>query len=119
MKVDPSGLPSQTRWTVLGRGDGLAWLALEPLTGRTHQLRVHAAAMGWPIVGDAVYGSAPSSGGPSLHLHARAITVPLYKNKDPVRAEAPVPAHMRERVASCGWQADEPRLGTAEAPAAI
>ena len=49
----------------------LTWLALEPLTGRTHQLRVHCAAMGWPIVGDSVYGSAPRTGGPGLHLHAR------------------------------------------------
>ena len=50
-------------------GDGathhLTWLALEPLTGRTHQLRVHCAAMGWPILGDSVYGSAPRTGGPA------------------------------------------------------
>jgi tRNA pseudouridine32 synthase/23S rRNA pseudouridine746 synthase len=51
-------------------GGKLTWLALEPLTGRTHQLRVHCAEMGWPILGDAIYGSAPRSGGPPLHLHA-------------------------------------------------
>ena len=62
MKEDAAGLPSQTRWRVLGRGTDpeggrpLAWLALEPLTGRTHQLRVHCQAEGWPILGDAVYG---------------------------------------------------------------
>ena len=49
MKVDPQGLPSSTRFTVMGRANGRAALALEPLTGRTHQLRVHCAAMGWPI----------------------------------------------------------------------
>ena len=73
----------------------MSWLALEPLTGRTHQLRVHCAEMGWPIVGDAIYGSAPRSGGPPLHLHAREIVVPLYKNRAPIRVTAPVPPHMR------------------------
>ncbi|WP_126401706.1 RluA family pseudouridine synthase [Blastochloris tepida] len=57
MKVDAAGLPSQTRFRVRGRSpSGLTWLELEPLTGRTHQLRVHCAAMGFPILGDAVYG---------------------------------------------------------------
>ena len=81
----------------------LTWLALEPLTGRTHQLRVHCAAMGWPIAGDAIYGSAPRTGGPILHLHAREVVVPLYKNRAPIRVEAPVPEHMRERHMQCGW----------------
>lgn len=58
-KPDPHGFPSQTRWKVLGRGNGLTWLAMEPITGRTHQLRVHSAASGWPIVGDNIYGSGP------------------------------------------------------------
>jgi tRNA pseudouridine32 synthase/23S rRNA pseudouridine746 synthase len=79
------------------------WLALEPLTGRTHQLRVHCAAMGWPIVGDAIYGTAPRSGGPILHLHAREVLLPIYKNRAPIRVEAPASAHMRERLMQCGW----------------
>jgi tRNA pseudouridine32 synthase/23S rRNA pseudouridine746 synthase len=103
MKVDPAGLPSQTRWTVLGRAGDIAWLALEPVTGRTHQLRVHCAAMGWPILGDAIYGNAPREGGPRLHLQARRIVVPLYKNKEPVAVTAPVPEHMRETLTACGW----------------
>jgi tRNA pseudouridine32 synthase/23S rRNA pseudouridine746 synthase len=106
MKPDPQGQPAATTWRVLGRssnGSGLSWLALEPLTGRTHQLRVHCAAMGWPAVGDTVYGHAPRSGGPGLHLHAREIVVPLYKNRPPIRVSAPVPAHMMERLAACGW----------------
>ena len=81
----------------------LTWLALEPLTGRTHQLRVHCAEMGWPIVGDAIYGNAPRTGGPIMHLHAREIVVPLYKNREPIRVAAPVPEHMREPLAACGW----------------
>jgi len=86
----------------------LSWLALEPLTGRTHQLRVHCAEMGWPIVGDAIYGNAPRSGGPVLHLHAREIVVPLYKNRAPIRVVAPVPEHMRAALTECGWGGDEP-----------
>jgi tRNA pseudouridine32 synthase/23S rRNA pseudouridine746 synthase len=151
MKPDPNGLPSVTKWKVMGRssftspcrgeverpqaarvgvavaasphparlrsatagdpppaGEGerptLTWLSLEPLTGRTHQLRVHCAAQGWPIVGDDIYGTSPRFRGPMLHLHAREIVVPISKNKPPVRVVAPVPPHMRERLALCGWR---------------
>jgi tRNA pseudouridine32 synthase/23S rRNA pseudouridine746 synthase len=120
MKVDPDGAPSVTTWQVMGRaedaGEPITWLALEPLTGRTHQLRVHCAAMGWPIVGDNIYGTqasirslrkeGPRHGGPPLHLHAREVVVPLYKNKEPVRAMAPAPLHMQERLYACGWQGE-------------
>jgi tRNA pseudouridine32 synthase/23S rRNA pseudouridine746 synthase len=86
----------------------LTWLALEPLTGRTHQLRVHCAETGFPILGDDIYGNAPRRGGPGLHLHAREIVVPLYRNRPPVRVTAPVPPHMKERLKACGWDgADE------------
>jgi tRNA pseudouridine32 synthase/23S rRNA pseudouridine746 synthase len=103
MKHDPAGQPATTTWKVLGREASLTWLALEPLTGRTHQLRVHCAAMGWPILGDTIYGNAPRAGGPALQLHAREIVVPLYKNRDPIRVTAPVPLHMHERLRICGW----------------
>jgi tRNA pseudouridine32 synthase / 23S rRNA pseudouridine746 synthase len=105
MKHDPNGQPAVTKWKVLGRGS-LTWLALEPLTGRTHQLRVHCAEMGWPILGDAIYGTAPRSGGPGLHLHAREIVVPLYKNRAPIRVVAPVPDQIRERLIACGWDGE-------------
>jgi tRNA pseudouridine32 synthase/23S rRNA pseudouridine746 synthase len=120
MKHDPNGQPAVTKWKVLGRAfaalrtgeasersderKDFTWLALEPLTGRTHQLRVHCAEMGWPIVGDGIYGNAPRQGGPILHLHAREIVVPLYKNRPPIRVTAPVPAHMREALNACGWR---------------
>ncbi|WP_131113763.1 RluA family pseudouridine synthase [Lichenihabitans psoromatis] len=102
MKVDPLGAPSQTVWRVMGRDAGLCWLALSPLTGRTHQLRVHCAAMGWPILGDAVYGSVGKSEA-SMHLHARAISIPISANKPPIEVEAPVPPHMGEALQRCGW----------------
>jgi tRNA pseudouridine32 synthase/23S rRNA pseudouridine746 synthase len=106
MKADPQGLPSSTTWTVMGRSADrrLSWLALAPLTGRTHQLRVHCAETGFPIVGDTIYGTqGVRAGAPTLHLHARAVTVPISKNKPPVTVEAPVPAHMRDLLIACGW----------------
>ncbi|WP_036257236.1 RluA family pseudouridine synthase [Methylocapsa aurea] len=106
MKVDPAGLPAQTEWRLLGRSEGRAFLALTPLTGRTHQLRVHCAALGWPILGDPIYG-AGRGGAIALQLHARAIVIPLYKNKEPVGVEAPAPAHMREALAACGLSLPE------------
>ena len=115
MRVDPEGQPALTRWRVLGRSIAderrraeagatapLAWLELRPVTGRTHQLRVHCAAQGWPILGDPVYGNAPRFGGPRLHLHARAVTLPLYPKKPPITVEAPAPEHMRSGLIACG-----------------
>jgi tRNA pseudouridine32 synthase / 23S rRNA pseudouridine746 synthase len=119
-KPDPEGQSALTNWKVMGRafvspppcGEGadgargaieLTWLALEPVTGRTHQLRVHAAAMGWPIVGDNIYGNGPRFGEPHLHLHSREIVIPISKNKEPVRVTAPAPLHMRDRLRRCGW----------------
>jgi len=107
MKVDPQGQPSQTRWTVLGRGvDALgapiAWLALKPLTGRTHQLRVHCAALDFPILGDPIYGSG-RHGEAGLHLHARKIAIPLSNNKPVILVEACAPAHLQSLLAACGW----------------
>ena len=58
--VSESGKPSVTEYRVLERKAGFAKLALRPVTGRTHQLRVHCAYMGWPILGDPQYGSAES-----------------------------------------------------------
>ena len=126
MKHDPNGQPAVTKWKVLGPlpsrcwGREYSWLALEPVTGRTHQLRVHCAEMGWPIVGDAIYGNAPRSGGPVLHLHAREVVVPLYKNRaaDP-RGRAGAAAHACG-ARQCGWngraELQEPSLqGPSEA----
>jgi tRNA pseudouridine32 synthase/23S rRNA pseudouridine746 synthase len=109
MKPDPDGQPAATAWKVMGRSTpsgetAMTWLALAPLTGRTHQLRVHCAAMGWPIVGDPIYGTAPRVGGTPLQLHSREIVVPLYKKREPIRVTAPVPPHMAERLQACGWR---------------
>lgn len=87
MVVDPAGRPSRTRWRVLAARGGRAFVEFAPETGRTHQLRVHAAALGAPIAGDPVYGRGR---GPML-LHARALRLER-PGKAPVAAEAPLPA---------------------------
>lgn len=104
MAVDPAGRPSVTEWRVMARGRGLSWIEFTPLTGRTHQIRVHAAHIGLPLLGDPIYGAEPA-GGAALHLHARAISVPMRENQSPVTAEAPLPAHMAATFAALGWTA--------------
>ena len=95
MAVRPDGQPAHSSWRVLGRGEGTAWLELTPHTGRTHQLRVHCAHMGWPILGDELYGKA----GPGLHLMSRALALP----DSPVHAEAPPPPHMVAALKRLGF----------------
>lgn len=87
MVPDDKGKSARTRWRKLGEREGQSLIEFQPLTGRTHQIRVHAArGLGAPIVGDPVYGSA---GGPML-LHSRRIIVPRG-NKPPIDVLAPVP----------------------------
>ena len=94
MKADPDGDPALTHWRVLGRSADLTWIELKPVTGRTHQLRVHCAESGWPIFGDPIYGGAPR--GSALHLHARALSIPLYPKREPIAVAAPPPAPMAD-----------------------
>jgi tRNA pseudouridine32 synthase/23S rRNA pseudouridine746 synthase len=105
MRPDPKGQPSLSRWRVLGRGAATTWLELRPITGRTHQLRVHCAASGWPILGDRIYGSG-QPGGPGLMLHARAVMVPLYPKKPSITVEAPVPDALASGIEEAGWSRD-------------
>jgi 23S rRNA pseudouridine955/2504/2580 synthase len=108
MHVQEHGLPAKTRWRVIDRaGNRAAWVELQPLTGRTHQLRAHMAAIGHPIVGDAKYGGAEAflTGGISrkLHLHARRIRIDAPQGgKIDVTAE--LPAHFAESLATLGFE---------------
>ncbi len=91
-----SGQRAVTDWRVVARSDGIAWLELRPRTGRTHQIRVHCALRGCPILGDPVYGD----GAGRLHLLAHALDLPL---DPPLSATATPPAHMRAALSRCGW----------------
>jgi tRNA pseudouridine32 synthase/23S rRNA pseudouridine746 synthase len=96
MAPDKTAPPAVTEWALMGQAANLSWLEFRPRTGRTHQIRAHAAAIGHPILGDAVYGG----GKGALHLLARAILLPL----EPIlTAEAPVPAHMAAKMRECGY----------------
>jgi 23S rRNA pseudouridine955/2504/2580 synthase len=91
-------------------GERASWLALLPVTGRTHQLRAHCAAIGTPILGDSKYGGAQAqlAGLPAtrqLHLHARALTLP-HPAGGTLRVAAPMPPHMRQSWAFFGFPVD-------------
>jgi len=92
--TDPSGAPSETRYRVCSTGDGYSLVECVLVTGRTHQIRVHLAARGWPIAGDRTYGSAD----PSIDrqaLHAWRFDVFHPATREPLRMEAPMPADMQ------------------------
>ncbi len=105
MKVAEDGDASSTLFKVLGRGDGLAWLELKPLTGRTHQLRVHCAASGFPIAGDTLYGGDTSRAAARMvHLHARQVVIPQKRDQLALTIQAPVPEHMHTLFEACGFK---------------
>lgn len=87
MIVDPAGRPAATRWRLLAAGDGRALVEFTPETGRTHQIRVHAAHAMSPIVGDPVYGQ----GKEPMRLHSARIMIPYYDAKPPISAAADLP----------------------------
>ena len=97
--VVEDGEEAVTRYAVVeSMGRKAAWVALMPLTGRTHQLRVHMAAVGTPILGDGKYGGAAAflpdlDSAREVHLHAREIRLP-HPRKGVLRAKAPLPPHM-------------------------
>jgi tRNA pseudouridine32 synthase/23S rRNA pseudouridine746 synthase len=92
MTGDPKGKPSRTGWRLLAVKGNRALVEFRPETGRTHQIRVHAAeGLGAAVAGDPVYGRA---GGPML-LHAAALTVPRPPKPD-IAAEAPLPMTFAE-----------------------
>src|SRR5215471_12743725 len=102
MIVDPAGQRAVTDYRIRGTANGRAWLELQPRTGRTHQLRVHCAELGCPVVGDPVYGR--GAGGDSLMLYARSIALPLYPARSPLEVTAPVPLHMLAALRSLGYE---------------
>ncbi len=102
MKADPDGRPSLSRYQTLARGPHVSLLALHPVTGRTHQLRVHLAHAGHWIVGDDLYGGSRHRGvretrlravlnPPHILLHSWRIELPAAPRLQPSRFEAPLP----------------------------
>ena len=109
MMVDESGegQPARTRYRVVDRaGNRACWVELQPLTGRTHQLRVHMAAIGHPIVGDGKYGGQEAflSGSISrkMHLHARRLIID-HPDGAPLDVVASLPAHFAASMESLGF----------------
>ncbi len=109
MMVDQTehGQPARTRYRVIERaGNTTAWVELQPFTGRTHQLRVHMAAIGHPIVGDGKYGGPEAflSGSISrkMHLHARRLIID-HPDGTPLDVTAALPDHFAASMAQLGF----------------
>lgn len=106
--VDEDGVASVTDYETLdAAGKKFAWVGLHPHTGRTHQLRVHMASIGTPILGDPKYGAEQSrvdGFAGSLHLHARALRLP-HPGGGTLALEADLPSHMRDTFRALGFNA--------------
>ena len=113
MVVDSAGQRAVTDYRLLAADHGRAWLELLPRTGRTHQLRVHCATLGCPVVGDHTYGNPRT--GEALQLYARSVTLPLYPARPSLEITAPVPPHMLATLALLGYDpaSDPPEAATA------
>jgi 23S rRNA pseudouridine955/2504/2580 synthase len=125
----PGAKRAHTLYATLYRVAGRAsWVAMEPITGRTHQLRAHMAEIGHPIIGDGKYGGSGQEnlgdgwgahlGGDisrKLHLHARSMSFEHPVTKQPVTVTAPLPEHMARTFETFGWTedlaADDPFAG--------
>ncbi len=114
----PDAKRAQTDYfTLWFLGNRLSWMALEPVTGRTHQLRAHMAEVGHPIIGDGKYGGGGAEiagdgwgaaiGGDisrKLHLHARSITIEHPITKETLTFTAPLPPHMAQSWKTLDWK---------------
>lgn len=109
--TDGAGAVTVTSYRTLDHaGKRFAWLELTPRTGRTHQLRVHCASLGTPILGDATYGgelASPEGFPATLHLFARALSFP-HPEGGRLTVEAALPPHMAETFRLLGFAAPKP-----------
>jgi len=107
---DPNADPAETEFVTVSRAaHRVAWMALRPHTGRTHQLRAHMLAMGHPILGDPKYkndASAEVSGPLKLQLHARRLTIP-HPSRGTLILEAPISKELKEGFARFGFDEHE------------
>jgi 23S rRNA pseudouridine955/2504/2580 synthase len=111
VQVDEEGKRAVTEFAVIERaGKKAAWLALMPVTGRTHQLRAHCVALGTPILGDGKYAGGAAflskdNLSRQLHLHARRLRIPHPAGKGWIDVTAPLPDHMRKTWSFFGFAA--------------
>ncbi|CAN7320783.1 RluA family pseudouridine synthase [Phenylobacterium sp. LjRoot164] len=107
---DPNADPAETEFVTVSRAaHRVAWMALRPHTGRTHQLRAHMLAMGHPILGDPKYktdASAELSGSLKLQLHARRLTLP-HPSRGTLILEAPISKELKEGFKRFGFDEHE------------
>ncbi|MCT8161446.1 RluA family pseudouridine synthase [Pseudoruegeria sp. SHC-113] len=116
----PGAKRALTHYATLYRvGSRASWVAMEPITGRTHQLRAHMAGIGHPIIGDGKYGGSGQEnlgdgwgaklGGiisNKLHLHARSMSFEHPVTRKPITITAPLPEHMARTFETFGWTED-------------
>ena len=121
MHIDEeAGQSARTRYRVVERaGNRAAWVELQPLTGRTHQLRVHMAAIGHPIVGDGKYGGQAAfltgSVSRKMHLHARRLLID-HPEGEKLDVIAPLPEHFAASMEHLGFDMELGDLDWNDAP---
>jgi len=86
---DRNGKPSETRFRILERYQSSALVEAQPMTGRTHQIRVHASALGYPLLGDILYGASETYLTARPALHANSLTIELNGQRETFRAPYP------------------------------
>ncbi|MDE2582081.1 MAG: RluA family pseudouridine synthase [Rhodospirillales bacterium] len=110
-RSDPEAARAITEFRTLDHAGKLAWLELQPLTGRTHQLRVHCVAIGAPILGDVTYAEPDQNGAfaatvsglsEAMHLHARRLVLP-HPAGGRLVVEADLPPHMQQSFRTLGF----------------
>ena len=102
MVDDKSGKPSETRFRIIKRYPEAALIEARPMTGRTHQIRVHAYALGHPLVGDALYGAQETYGIAGPMLHAQSLSFIHPRTEERVKFTAPHPTDFEEAIKQIG-----------------
>ncbi len=98
MMTHPEGQEAITEYKLLATNGKISWLELSPKTGRTHQIRVHCAEIGCPLVGDKAYNKILSVPADSVMLHARSVDVPLYPSRPSILVTADPASKMQSFI---------------------